>query len=115
MQPSISLLTAVLLTVGASAQTPAAPTTSTITISPGCPTAAPADILVTRSALPIPSCAGNETKPSLISMSGYGAGAGANPTMTGTGGPAMFTGAAGRVDVVGAMVVLGGVVVGLFV
>ncbi|CBX96053.1 predicted protein [Plenodomus lingam JN3] len=87
---------------------------STITVSPGCPSAAPADVMVTRSAVVVPSCAGNESKPTLISMPGYGSNMSA--TATGTGGAAMFTGAAGRVDVAGAMAVMvGGAVVALVV
>ncbi|KAH9880996.1 hypothetical protein J1614_001489 [Plenodomus biglobosus] len=116
MQPSMSLLTTVLFTIGAtSAQsTSTAAAMSTITVSPGCPSAAPADVMVTRSAVVVPSCAGNETKPTLISMPGYGSNMSA--TATGTGGAAMFTGAAGRVDVAQAMAVMaGGAVVALFV
>ncbi|KAF2847405.1 hypothetical protein T440DRAFT_501192 [Plenodomus tracheiphilus IPT5] len=108
MQPSMSLLTTVLLAIGT--------TSATITVSPGCPSAAPADVIVTRSAVVVPSCAGNETKPTLISMSGAGTGSNLSATATGTGGAAMFTGAAGRVDAAGAMAVMvGGAVVAMFV
>jgi hypothetical protein len=86
-------------------------------IKPGCPSAAPADVMVTRSAVAVPSCeAGqNATKPSIVTMSGYGGGVmgtgmpgmpGASGSMTGA--PAMFTGAASSVKAGGAMVVLGG-------
>jgi len=122
MQPTMSLFTAMVATIGAaSAQyaasapavstTPAmstAPAMSTITVLPGCPSAAPANVLVTRSAVVVPSCAGNETKPTLVTMPGYAT----NATATGTGGTPMFTGAAGRVNGAGAMAVLAG---GVFV
>jgi hypothetical protein len=89
-------------------------------IKPGCPSAAPADVMVTRSNVPVPSCeAGqNATKPSIMTMSGYGGGVmptgmATMPGMPGasgteTGAPAMFTGAASSVKAGGAMVVLGG-------
>ena len=86
-------------------------------IKPGCPSAAPADVMVTRSAVAVPSCeagsGSNATKPTIVSMSGYGMGASgsaagsAGATKTGST-PAMFTGAAEGVRVGGAMVVLGG-------
>jgi hypothetical protein len=83
-------------------------------VKPGCPSAAPADVMVTRSDVAVPTCeAGqNATKPSIVTMSGYGGGVmgtgmgGASSTMSGT--PAMFTGAASSVKAGGAMVVLGG-------
>jgi hypothetical protein len=84
--------------------------TSTIVIKPGCPSAAPADVMVTRSAVAVPTCeAGNATKPMIVSMSGYGMG-GASPT--GSGKPAQYTGAASS-NQIGAMAIVGGVVAGL--
>lgn len=83
--------------------------------------------MVTRSNAPVPSCeAGkNATKPSIISMPGYGppaqsgsgsgnssgSGNGTKATGTSTGQPAQFTGAAGRNAVSAAMVIVGGVAV----
>lgn len=85
--------------------------TSTIMIKPGCPSAAPADVMVTRSAVAVPSCeaGSNATKPAIVSMSTYGMGTGmggASATMSSN--PAMFTGAASSVKAGGALVVLGG-------
>jgi hypothetical protein len=81
--------------------------TSTIMIKPGCPSAAPGDVIVTRSNLPVPTCeAGNSTKPTLISMSGYGM-ASATGSM-----PGQFTGAASN-NRIGALALAGGVVAGL--
>ncbi|KAF2124212.1 hypothetical protein P153DRAFT_390762 [Dothidotthia symphoricarpi CBS 119687] len=79
MKSSFSLLSIALVAVGTcSAQS----ATTTITVSPGCPSAAP-DVMVTRSGVAAPSCAaGNGTKPMIVSMS------------TGTGSAAQFTGAA---------------------
>lgn len=63
--------------------------------------------MVTRSAVAVPSCAagGNETKPSIISMSGSGEMMG---SATGSGSMPEFTGAATG------NTVMSGVVVGLF-
>ncbi|KAF1350373.1 hypothetical protein EJ07DRAFT_184359 [Lizonia empirigonia] len=132
---SFSLIAAAALAAGASAQysaasmstdtmsasTPVASAASavsvtTTTATPGCPSAAP-DVMVTRSDVPVPSCAAgsNATKPSIVSMSGYGPGGMASGS-AGTGGSATasgmlpeFTGAAGRTAVSGALVVVGGV------
>lgn len=60
--------------------------------------------MVTRSAVVVPSCAGNETKPTLITMSGYGD----KPSATATGGSPQFTGAAGQIDAAGAMAIMVG-------
>ncbi|KAJ4375891.1 hypothetical protein N0V83_001169 [Neocucurbitaria cava] len=89
--------------------------TTTITVTPGCPSAAPADVTVTRSAVAVPSCeAGNATKPSIVSMPGYGnMTAGATGTATGSASPSQYTGAASKMTGQGAMVVLGGVIAGL--
>lgn len=121
----------------AAASMPAGSATTTITAHAGCPSGSATDVMVTRSDVPVPSCeAGkNATKPSIVSMSGYGppvpsggmgvagmnstgmggngtmtgTGMGGNGTRTGTGSYAQFTGAAGKTAVSGAMVVLGGV------
>jgi hypothetical protein len=73
--------------------------------------------MVTRSAVAVPSCAAgnNETKPSIISMSGYGGGMMGSPTST--GGAAEFTGAATANSAVGGLVVgvFGGLVAALLV
>lgn len=89
--------------------------TSTIMIKPGCPSAAPADVMVTRSAVAVPSCeaGSNATKPAIVSMSTYGMGTGMGTGMGGasatmSSNPAMFTGAASSVKAGGALVVLGG-------
>ncbi|CAO2652166.1 Nn.00g004490.m01.CDS01 [Neocucurbitaria sp. VM-36] len=108
----------VLLVIGtASAQNSSAAPTSTITVTPGCPSTAPADVMVTRSAVAVPSCdAGNATKPSIVSMPGYGANmttAGASGSATGSGNSPQFTGAAGKMTSQGAIVVLGGLFAGL--
>ncbi|EDU44546.1 hypothetical protein PtrSN002B_005767 [Pyrenophora tritici-repentis] len=68
--------------------------TTTITVTPYC-APAPTDESVSRADVPVPSCAGgaNETKPMIVSMSG-----GMMPTATMSGGGAMFTGAATRMD-----------------
>jgi hypothetical protein len=75
-------------------------------IKPGCPSAAPADVMVTRADVPVPTCeAGNSTKPTLVNMSGYG-------MPSATTNPGQFTGAASSSHV-GALAIVGGVVVGL--
>ncbi|KAF1840213.1 uncharacterized protein K460DRAFT_359920 [Cucurbitaria berberidis CBS 394.84] len=128
MRLSTFSLSAVLLAIGtASAQnatvtanSTATPTT-TITVAPGCPSATPADVMVNRSAVAVPSCdAGNATKPVIVSSAGSGSntttptGAGAGgASATGTGSPSQFTGAAGKVASQGAIVVIGGVIAGL--
>ncbi|KAH7392391.1 hypothetical protein DE146DRAFT_738205 [Phaeosphaeria sp. MPI-PUGE-AT-0046c] len=96
------------------AQDSAVPT-STITITPGCPSAAPADVKVTRSAVAVPSCAaGNATKPMIVSMSTtMGMGGGMGASMTASGNAAQYTGGAqglssGVIGVFGAAV--GGIV-----
>ncbi|KAH6881744.1 hypothetical protein J4E91_005095 [Alternaria rosae] len=96
---------AVLLASTVSAEAPAV--TSTLTVKPGCPSAAPADVMVTRSAVAVPSCAAgaNETKPSIVTMPGYGTGM--MGSATGTGMMPEFTGAASAN-------MMSGVVVGLF-
>jgi hypothetical protein len=72
--------------------------------------------MVTRSAVAVPSCAAgsNETKPSIIMMSGTG---GMMGSPTGTGAPAEFTGAATGNTAMSAVVVslFGGVVAALMV
>ncbi|KAF1919339.1 hypothetical protein BDU57DRAFT_512386 [Ampelomyces quisqualis] len=79
-------------------------------VKPGCPSAAPADVVVTRSAVAVPSCAaGNATKPAVVSMS-TSAGGAASPSGSNA---AQFTGAADSVRVGGVMVIVGGVVAGL--
>ncbi|EMD85771.1 hypothetical protein COCC4DRAFT_152130 [Bipolaris maydis ATCC 48331] len=101
MRLSTSLLTFFLATVTATSDTPL----STLTIHPACPSTTPSDAIVTRSNAPIPSCAaGNETKPLIISMDGNktmtmtagGGSARMTPSMSSSGSPAQFTGAAGR-------------------
>jgi hypothetical protein len=86
-------------------------------IKPGCPSAAPADVMVTRSAVAVPSCgAGNATKPTVVSMSpsmSMAGGLGGSPT--GTGNPAQYTGAAANDRVSNVMAVVGLAVVGLMV
>lgn len=86
---------------------------TTITATPGCPSAA-ADVIVTRSGVVVPSCAaGNGTKASVVSISGYRANATASAT--GSAGLPQFTGAAARGDAMGAMAaIVGGAVVALF-
>ncbi|KAL6711669.1 hypothetical protein ACN47E_004603 [Coniothyrium glycines] len=98
-----TILGAVLFAVGTSAQYSEAPT-STLTVVPHCASAAP-DVIVTRSAVPHVGCAaGNSTKASIVSASGYGSnvtatgGSGSSATAT-TYSPAQFTGAAGRLSV----------------
>ncbi|CAN9229521.1 hypothetical protein GT037_001675 [Alternaria burnsii] len=105
MKFSASILsTAVVLSSTVSAQSPAV--TSTLTVHPGCPSAAPADVMVTRSAVAVPSCAAgsNETKPSIIMMSGSGM----MGSATASGNMPEFTGAAA------ANMAMGSVVVGVF-
>ncbi|OAK94024.1 hypothetical protein IQ06DRAFT_353817 [Phaeosphaeriaceae sp. SRC1lsM3a] len=94
-----------------SAQSSAVPT-STIKITPGCPSAAPADVKVTRSAVAVPSCAaGNATKPMIVSMSTAG---GMGASMTASGMPTQFTGAAEGMRVGGAIgLMVGALAVGL--
>ncbi|KAG9193863.1 hypothetical protein G6011_03898 [Alternaria panax] len=107
---------AMLLSSTVSAQTPAV--TSTLTVHPGCPSAAPADVMVTRSAVAVPSCAagGNETKPSIIMMSGSGSG-GMMGSATASGNMPEFTGAATGNKAMDAMVVglFGGLAAALLV
>ncbi|KAF1931962.1 uncharacterized protein M421DRAFT_417691 [Didymella exigua CBS 183.55] len=140
---SFTLITAVALAAGVSAQysassvsmespgsmsampavssAPAASVTTTITAKAGCPTGPAADVMVTRSNAPVPSCeAGNNaTKPSIVSMPGYGMGSGmggasggasgsGNATSTRTGAPAEFTGAAGKTAISGALAAVAG-------
>lgn len=94
---------------------------TTLTAHAGCPTGPAADVVVTRSNAPVPSCAGgaNETKPSIVTMPGYGPpmpsggmgggmGAGGNGSATMSGPPAMFTGAAGQNVVSGVLAVAAG-------
>jgi hypothetical protein len=62
----------------------------------------------------IPSCeaGSNSTKPSIVSMPGYGANMpGASGTATGSGSSPEFTGAATRFGVQGVVVALGGLAV----
>lgn len=107
---------------------PAGSATTTITAHAGCPTGPAPDVIVTRSNAPVPSCeAGkNATKPSIVTMPGYGPPAqsggmgggmsggvgggvgGSNATRTGTGSPAQFTGAAGKTAVSGALAAVAG-------
>lgn len=100
----------------AASAAPAVSVTTTITAKPGCPSAAP-DVMVTRSDVPVPSCeaGSNATKPSIVSMPGYGPGgmasgsAGSGGSATASGMLPEFTGAAGRTAVSGALVLVGGV------
>ncbi|KAH8711990.1 hypothetical protein GQ44DRAFT_625937, partial [Phaeosphaeriaceae sp. PMI808] len=86
---------------------------STITVKPGCPTAPAADVMATRSAVIVPSCAaGNQTRPMIVSISTSSAMGGMGGSATGTGKPAMFTGAAQN-NQVGVAVLIGGIVAGL--
>ncbi|KAL5115435.1 hypothetical protein ACEQ8H_006656 [Pleosporales sp. CAS-2024a] len=111
MKTFTSLTTLLVAAISVSAQyndttpSPLAPT-STINITPGCPSGAPANLIVTRSNVAVPSCAaGNGTQPMVVSMSGS--------SMTPTSSmPANFTGAASSVDMSGGamMLVLGGAV-----
>ncbi|KAJ4383690.1 hypothetical protein N0V86_001745 [Didymella sp. IMI 355093] len=103
---------------------PAGSITTTITAKAGCPTGPAPDVMVTRSDAPVPSCeAGkNATKPSIVTMPGYGppkqsggmaggmgGGMGSgNASSTGTGAPAQFTGAAGKTAVSGALAAVAG-------
>ncbi|KAF2871613.1 hypothetical protein BDV95DRAFT_607039 [Massariosphaeria phaeospora] len=77
--------------------------TSIISITPACPTGPPADVMVTRTAVTVPSCAaGNATKPAIVSMA------------TNSAGMPEFTGAAGKAAVDGfAALVMGLGVAGL--
>lgn len=93
---------------------------STLTVHPACPSAAPTDVMVTRSAVMVPSCAaGNESTPMIVSMSGdatmtmTGGGSIMTPSMSGK--PAEYTGEAAKKGVVGGVVVLGGVFAALMV
>ncbi|USP77525.1 hypothetical protein yc1106_04799 [Curvularia clavata] len=121
MKPSTYLLT--LFALGATTlATDTSMPMSTLTIHPGCPSAAPADAMVTRSAVAVPSCAaGNATKPMIVSMSGdmtmtmTGGGPMMTPSAIMSGNPAEFTGGATRKGVVGGLGVLGGLVVALVV
>ena len=106
-----------ILTNTRDSQSPSSTPTTTLTVTPHC-VAAPTDVIVTRSNVAVPSCAGgaNETKPVIVSMSGMSSGMAATATMS--GGSAMFTGAAARVNAnVGAGMmgvgVFGGLVVAL--
>ncbi|KAF3047366.1 hypothetical protein E8E11_008406 [Didymella keratinophila] len=119
----------------AASSAPAGSVTTTITAKAGCPTGPAPDVIVTRSNAPVPSCeAGtNATKPSIVTMPGYGppaqsggmgggmsggmgggmsggmGGSGSgNATRTGTGVPAQFTGAAGKTAVSGALAAVAG-------
>jgi hypothetical protein len=90
---------------------------STLTVHPACPSTTPSDEMVTRSAVMVPSCAaGNETKPMIISVSGDktmtmpAGGPMMTPSMSASGNPAQFTGAAAKKSVVGGVVALGGVI-----
>jgi hypothetical protein len=71
--------------------------------------------MVTRSGVAVPSCAaGNETKPSIVSMPGYGANmTGGSGSATASAPATQFTGGAGK-NAAGIMVV-GGIVAALFV
>ncbi|KAF2821778.1 hypothetical protein CC86DRAFT_410860 [Ophiobolus disseminans] len=74
-----------------------------------CPTGPPANVVVTRSAVIVPSCAagGNVTKPSVVSISGGG-------QPTNSAGLPVFTGAAGKAVVDSFAAVVGfGIVAGL--
>ncbi|KAL1656278.1 hypothetical protein SLS61_001352 [Didymella pomorum] len=99
--------------------------TTTITAKGGCPTGPAPDVIVTRSNAPVPSCeaGSNATKPSIVTMPGYGPpaqsggmgggmsggmGGSGNATRTGTGSPAQFTGAAGKTAVSGALAAVAG-------
>lgn len=95
---------------------------STLTVHPACPSAPPANEMVTRSAVNVPSCAaGNATEPMIVSVSGdvtmtmTGGGPMMTPSMSMSGKPPQFTGGAARKGVVGGAVVLGGVVAALVV
>ncbi|KAJ4330666.1 hypothetical protein N0V87_009813 [Didymella glomerata] len=110
----------------ASAAPPApAGVTTTITAKAGCPTGPAPDVMVTRSDAPVPSCeaGANATKPSIVTMPGYGPpaqsggmgggmsggmGGSGNATKTGTGAPAQFTGAAGKTAISGALAAIAG-------
>ncbi|XP_014557868.1 hypothetical protein COCVIDRAFT_95966 [Bipolaris victoriae FI3] len=121
--PLLILLPLFLATVTATSDAPL----STLTIHPACPSAMPSDVIVTRSNVPVPSCAaGNKTKPMIISMDGdktmtmtAGGGAMMTPSMSSSGSPAQFTGAAVRhsVGVLGGgiLAVVGGAVVAVVV
>ncbi|KAI4671798.1 hypothetical protein J4E81_000646 [Alternaria sp. BMP 2799] len=90
--------------------------TTTLTAKAGCPSAAPADVMVTRSAVAVPSCAAgaNETKPSIVTMPGYGTGM--MGSATGTGMMPEFTGAASANMISGVVVgVFGGLAAALMV
>jgi hypothetical protein len=82
--------------------------TSTITIKPACPTGMPADVMVTRSGVVVPSCAaGNGTKPMIMSTGAMG-------SATNSAGMPVFTGAAGKTVVDSFAAIVGfGVVAGL--
>ncbi|KAF3010912.1 hypothetical protein E8E13_009954 [Curvularia kusanoi] len=108
----------------ASTPAPSGPSvTTTITAKAGCPTGPAPDVIVTRSNVAVPSCAAgsNSTKPSIVSMPGYGpppagasgtgsagAGAGGKGNATMTGMPPQFTGAAGKTAVSGVLALVAG-------
>jgi hypothetical protein len=110
-----------MMAASSMAPAPMPSVSTTLTAHAGCPTGPAADVVVTRSNAPVPSCAGgaNETKPSIVTMPGYGPpmpsggmgggmGAGGSGSATMSGSPAMFTGAAGQNVVSGALAVVAG-------
>ena len=96
--------------------------TSTIQITPACPSGPAADVIVTRFAVAVPSCAaGNATKPVIVSMSMasgmassiMGGGGGMMGSATNSAGLPVFTGAAGKLGQNAGLAVLGGVAIAL--
>ncbi|EAT83000.1 hypothetical protein HBI56_069870 [Parastagonospora nodorum] len=112
---SFTAVAAVLFASAVSAQynaTTPTPTAaiSTIKITPACPSAPAADVQVTRSGVVVPTCeagsGSNATKPTIMTMPGYGMKPSGNATASGP--PAQFTGAAEGLRIGGVAVVLGG-------
>ncbi|KAH7377741.1 hypothetical protein BKA66DRAFT_443284 [Pyrenochaeta sp. MPI-SDFR-AT-0127] len=123
MKSSASIVGAIFCAIGmssAQSATSVLSPTTTIVVTPGCPSAPSADVIVTRSLVAVPSCAADDsTKPSIISVPGYGANGttpsgtgGGSSTTTGTGGLPQFTGAAASNGAKSMVMVIAGVVAG---
>ncbi|KAF2027203.1 hypothetical protein EK21DRAFT_91751 [Setomelanomma holmii] len=113
MKFALSTTLFVLASTAAAQSNSSAAPTSTINVTPGCPSAPAADVMVTRSVVAVPSCAaGNSTKPAIVSVSLASGNSSSGSTATGTGSPAQFTGAATRFEG-GLMVALGGAMLAL--
>ncbi|KAF1938001.1 hypothetical protein EJ02DRAFT_458257 [Clathrospora elynae] len=119
MKFSTSLLSVAVLATGTvSAQSSSAMAISTLTITPkACPTGAPADVMMTRSAVAVPSCeaGGNSTTPVVVVMNGTATmtiGGSKTPTASG-GAAATFTGAAAANGAKGVAAIFGGAIAAL--